>query len=415
MGGAKCSFSSLSPPLRAVKFAAEGPENSRLDRYGCGEVPMEEVEKLVTVDGEETGLEVESLLATGERYQLARAVDPKHSAPVVIRAILYEDEAEAGEITGRRVGLRREWEFLEAMEGAGITPKPVAWLMLRESPIEEPPEPALVLELVEGTGLLKWIQQRHPEGLEPEKVLSWAADLSEFLARAHKKKWLIRDFDPRRFLVDQEGRLRLVSIGAVVKMGAPLDETQRAFNPAYVAPEIRDELTGTMQRPTADLYGLGTLLSFLLTGEEPREQVESPLSFNAFERLQSWELPGLELLLARLLQPLAKKRIGRAERLQSFCSVENLPTREVRGFEMTMLPAPWLGLEMENPQENRGLRSSLSAGPLVSMARSENETASPAQASQEDALEEVRGLNWPLVLLVVAVVMGALIFAILRS
>ena len=374
---------------------------------------MDRVAKLVSVEGEETSYRVDSLLAAGDRYQVAEAVDEESSTSLVIRAILYEEEAKAGEITGRRVGLRREWEFLEAMETSGMTPEPVAWLMLPESPVEEPPEPVVVQELVKGTGLLEWIQKRHPEGLEPEKVLGWTKELSEFLAQAHKKKWLIRDFDPRRFLVDEEERLRMVSTGAVVKMGAPLDETQQAFHPAYVAPEIRDELTGTMQRPTADLYGLGALLSFLLTGEEPREQVESPLSFNAFERLQSWELPGLELLIARLLQPLAKKRIGRAERLLTFCSVEDLPTREMRGFEMTMLPAPWLGLEMENPQDNRGLRSSLSAGPLVSMARSEE--ASPARASDEDALQEARGVNWPVMLLVAAVVIGALLFAILRS
>lgn len=358
------------------------------------------------------------LLKEGERFQIAAGKDEKGNT-LVLRAIHYGAEASSGEITGRRLGLRRQYEYLEALGGRGKVPRAIDWLMLEESPVEPPPEPLLVEEYIEGTSLFEYMEKTYPEGMAPEEALKLLDGLSDLVAETHKQKWLLRDFDPRRFLLNSGGELCLVSTGSVVKMGAPLDETQLSFHPAYVAPEIRDELTGSMQRPTADLYGMGCLLSFLVTGEEPREQVESPLSFNAYERLKKWELPGLELLIARLLQPLAKKRIGRAERLKTFLSLEDLPRREDRGFEMTMLPAPWLGLNMENPESNRGLRSSLSPGPLVSIGRGSDQPAEKAQVQKTpEEMSEGNGessLHWQGILIFVVLILLALAYSFLFS
>ncbi len=337
--------------------------------------------------------EVKGLLWDQGFYQIAHGVDGEGN-PVAFRAALYEEDEER---EPRRRELVRQWEFLKDLGETGRVPRPV------EKVIAEEGEPMVVMELVEGESLYDVVTGRRDcrEGMEPTQALSLVAEILEVVTAAHEKGWLIRDFDPRRFWVDGDGPVRLVSTSRVVRRGMPLEAFQLETSRAYVAPEVRDEMTGTMQRRSADLYGLGALLSFLVTGEEPRDRVESPLSFQAFERLQAWELPGQELLIARLLQPLAKKRLGRAERLKPFLSVESLPTREMKGFEMTMLPAPWLGLEMENPEENRGLRSQLSEGPLVSV-----------EGGQDD---EQWGLNWPLVVFAVVVVVLALFFALLSG
>ena len=357
---------------------------------------MKPGDHLIDIERGETSVRVDELLAAGGRYQIAAATDTEADRPVVIRAILYDDEETSEGIEIRRRALRREWAFLQAMGADTLTPEPIDWIEVEDSPVDEPPEPLVIYERIDGPSLYEWIEEHHPRGVEPKKVLEFAAQLNQFLVEVHLNKWLWRDFDPRRFAIDESGQLRARSVGRIVKMGERLDPFQTEINEAYVGPEIRDEMTGQMQRPAADFYGLGALLSFLLTGEEPRERTESPLAFTAFERLQEWEEPGMELLVARLLQPLAKKRVARGERLQKYLTIETLPTRESKGFEMTMLPAPWLGLEMENPGENRGLRSKLSAGPLVSVAR---DAPVEAPVEKEAAESEARWtLNWPLII-----------------
>ena len=370
---------------------------------------MDTGEYLIDSSGEATSYRVDSLLAAGGRYQIAAAYDEKRERSVAVRAILYGEEISDAEVEERRAALKREWNFLQAVEDCGVAPDPYDWLEVKDSPIDEPTEPLIVCERIEGKNLYDWIIEEHPDGLHPRRALPMIAGLVDLLVMAHREKWLWRDFDPRRLIVDEDEAIRAVDIGRVIKRKMALTAGQLEINTDYVAPEIREEMTGKLQRPAADLYGVGALLSFVLTGEEPRHRVESPLSYSAYEKVQAFGLPGIELLLARLLQPLAKKRIGRAEKLRSFWELDSLPTKETKGFGMCVLPAPWLGLDIENPETNKGLRSNLSSGPLVSVASGTQPSATAAAADVEE-----RKPNWPLiagvaVLTAVAILLAALI------
>ncbi len=362
---------------------------------------MKPGKRLIDRQQGETPYRVEELIATGDHYQIAGAHDEDRDRGVALRAILYDGESDAEVVAGHRAALKRQWRFLEDLSDVGLVVRGDAWLELDESPIDRPPEPIIVCERIDGVTLYDWICEEHPRGVDPARALAMIGEVADFLAVAHRKKWLWRDFDPRRFVVDDEERLRAVSIGRVIKRGAPLQAGQLEINADYVAPEIREEMTGKLQRPAADIYGVGALMSFLLTGEEPRHRVESPLSYRAYERIQELQMPGIELLLARLLQPLAKKRLGRAEKLRAFCDVDTLPTREMKGFEMCTLPAPWLGLDIENPAENKGLGSSLSSGPLVSVP------TAPGEASVAEGAEP----NWPIIFGFLAIVVAAAVLA----
>jgi len=120
-------------------------------------------------------------------------------------------------------------------------------------------------------------------------------------------------------------------------------------------------------------------LSFMLTGDEPRDSVENPLTARAYEVLSEVDPPGISLLIARCLQPLAKNRFGRMERLVPFTRPGSLPTPATKGFGMLQLPAPWSGAERP---DSRAARSSLSAGPLISV--------SPEDAGDEPIAEPPR-------------------------
>lgn len=364
---------------------------------------------LIDTDGEKTPYRVEELLATGDVHQVVRAHDDREDRDVALRAILYGEQPDEEHIAYLRAGFRARWEFLEAVADTDLVSEPVEWLEVETSPVDEPPEPLIVCELVEGPTLYDWVVGEHEEGLAPRRALAMADRIAAFVGQAHDAGWLWRDFDPRRFVLQQNQTLRAVSLSAVLPRTG-VDVTAAGINADYTAPEVRGESAEELRRPAADLYGLGALLSFLLTGEEPRHRVESPLSYQAHERIRQLDEPGLELLIARLLQPMADRRLNTAGQLRQFCSVDDLPDRQTSGFEDCELPAPWEGLDIDNPRANRGLQSNISAGPLVSMPRQQEH-----QRQRQHQREGTGDLDWKVIVAVVVVTLLLVVAAILVS
>lgn len=367
---------------------------------------MKPGEHLVDIKRGKTPYRIAGSVASGEHYQLAEIYDEEQEREIVARAILYGDEAssDAG-ATSRRSELKRQWRFLKAVADSEVAPEPVAWLELEDSPIDKAPEPILLCEKVDGPRLYDWLVDKYPQGLEVERALGLIAESVDFLAEMHDQRWLWRDFDPRKLRLENEERIRPVSVDGVIEVGEPVSAEDRPCNADYVAPELRGDVALNMQRPAGDLYGLGALLSFLLSGEEPRHRVESPLSYDAYKRIEERDVPGVQLLLAKLLQPMADKRLSTVEESRRYFDIDSLPTRKEPGFEKCELPAPWLGLDIDNPEENRGLRSNLSAGPLVSMPHNTGEAAVEEKAQAE--------LDWRIVAAVVAVALAVVVMGIL--
>lgn len=358
-------------------------------------------EHLVDKQGDPTPYRVDELVATGDHHQIVRAHDETTDRDVALRAILYDTDSDE-HVAARRSELKAQYNALEAVNGYEGAVEPIEWLEVDTSPVERVPEPLLVVQYVEGPTLHDWIVDEHPTGISPQRALSIIDQLAEMLEVFHDAGWLWRDFDPKGFVVQEDNRVCAVSPTAALRQNGVHTPAGIEINPNYTAPEIRDAPPENLRRPAADLYGLGALASFLLTGQPPRHRVESPLSYTAHQRLRELELEGLELLVAKLVQPMAKGRLSTARQLRQYCSVDRLPDASSEGFEDCKLPAPWEGLDIEDPEHNRGLNSKISAGPLVSM-RSEDSNSTQTQEQPE--------LDWKLVA-VVAVAAAVVLIAI---
>src|SRR5690606_15509470 len=235
-----------------------------------------------------------------------------------------------------------------------------------DSPMGLGPEPLLIYEYQHGSSLYDLIQERHPHGLAPLRALRMFGTLARFLADIHEAGYVFRDLDPRHVIVGLDDILHITGCGNATKMAARPNPFKTDLNFAYVAPEVRNETSGQMLRRAADVYSLGALMSFMLTGEEPRASVENPLTKDAFEDLSNIDPPGISLIVARCLQPLAKNRFTHIRKLLPFCDPENLPTPTTDGFGLILLPTPFQGAERPEEQ-NRALKSKLSTGPLISV------------------------------------------------
>ena len=307
------------------------------------------------------------LLRAGKNYQIALAEDARLDDKLVcVKAIEYEAAhlGTEGYVAGRRAALRAELEFLTLP--STLLPEPFDWLEITSSPIDQAPEPVLVYEHQHGDTLFDHVRERAPRGMQPTRALRIWRELVRFAAEVHQHGYVFRDFDPRHIIIGLDDVIHVVGCGNAVKRDEKLNVFKMNTNPRYTAPEIRREISGRVVRPACDLYSLGCLLTFMLTGVEPMPRPESPLDAEAYDRLRGdASLAGFRLLIARCLQPLAQKRFARAEDLLAFCTPETLPSASTPDFGLLDLPTPWSGPE---GMDNRALRSKLSPGPLLSQA-----------------------------------------------
>lgn len=123
------------------------------------------------------------------------------------------------------------------------------------------------MELITGGSLADWRDGKTQRPLDAAKLVR---TLGHAVAHAHRHGILHRDLKPSNVLIDEDGRPKVADFG----LARPLDAsseltvaTQSFGSPAYMAPElIRDPHAAA---PASDIYSLGAILYFLLSGRSP--------------------------------------------------------------------------------------------------------------------------------------------------
>ena len=119
----------------------------------------------------------------------------------------------------------------------------------------------LWMELVHGESLEKTVQTRGPFGAREAALIG--LDLCAALAAVHGAGLLHRDIKAQNVMRESGGRLVLMDFGT----GEELSGTNRLVGtPLYLAPEI---FRGQRASVQSDLYSLGVLLFYLVTGKFP--------------------------------------------------------------------------------------------------------------------------------------------------
>ena len=154
----------------------------------------------------------------------------------------------------------------------------------------------LVMSFIEGGTLDDYIQTKGGS-LPAEKVLQIGIQLATVLSFLHTRKppIIFRDLKPSNVMRTPDGQIYLIDFGIArhFKHGKVKDTTILG-SPGYAAPE---QYGRSQTSPHTDIYGLGALLHYLLTGIDPSLApfVHQPLRLPAYPQFATLIMCMLEL------------------------------------------------------------------------------------------------------------------------
>src|SRR5258708_1414017 len=152
-----------------------------------------------------------------------------------------------------------------------------------------------------------WEEYREESrGLQPlSKVLTGAEQICDVLSYLPPQQppVIFRDLKPSNVMISKNGHVYLIDFGIarIFKPGKQHD-TVALGSPGYAAPEQYGKAQST---PRSDVYSLGALLHYLLTGVDPSDQ---PFFFQSASLLNPSVSRDLEHLLQQMLEMDAQKR-----------------------------------------------------------------------------------------------------------
>ncbi len=200
-----------------------------------------------------------SELGSGSMGVVYKARDPKINRAVALKTI---------SLAGVEPDIEREYRQRFAIEAqaAGRLSHPGIVTIFDVAEDDATGAPCLVMEFVEGESLEHAL---YPDNrrVPASRALQLAQEVAEALHYAHAHGVVHRDIKPANILVTADGHAKIADFGI-----AKLNQTQLTRHghvlgsPAYMAPE---QLSEEKADARSDLFSLGVILYFMLTGQRP--------------------------------------------------------------------------------------------------------------------------------------------------
>ncbi len=183
--------------------------------------------------------------------------------------------------------------------------------------------PFVVMEFVRGNNLQQVADQSLPS---PSQAAAWTAVIARALAYVHRCGVVHQDIKPKNILIDESGSPRLIDFG-VARWRHAWSDSQAGPSGGTLAFMAPEQARGESERVGApsDIFGLGGVLYFLLTGQAPfgrgtRNDQWRRASECDFDRaaLRVKKVPrGLERIVLKAMSAEPKDRFASADDMAS--------------------------------------------------------------------------------------------------
>lgn len=200
--------------------------------------------------------EVIDELGRGAMGVVYKARDPQIGRMVAIKTVL-------GGVVGDPAADDFKRRFFAEARAAGRLNHP-GIMKVHDLVEDDGGHPCLVLEFFEGRTLDRLVADKRPTVIETLKMITQAA---QALAFAHDNGVVHRDIKPGNIMVSSTGHTVITDFGIAKMEDVNLTATGTIMGtPAYMSPE---QVQGLPVDKRTDIFSLGTVLYWLLTGERP--------------------------------------------------------------------------------------------------------------------------------------------------
>lgn len=171
---------------------------------------------------------------------------------------------------GQKEQLSREAELLEKLRHPLFPGYKAFW--------KEEAVSCLIIEYVAGSSLENLLLRRGR--LSERQTIRISVELAEGILYLHKRGIIYRDVNARNILLRQDGRIKLVDLGCACIKGEKCGV--RAGTPGFAAP---GQFTGERPDFGNDVYALGRVMQYMLSGRKPCAESEEQLR-NAWKKVR---------------------------------------------------------------------------------------------------------------------------------
>jgi len=210
-------------------------------------------------------------IAIGGFGQTFKVVDTD-GTPKVLK-VLNLDNFSDDEGKEKAISLfKKEAEVLNKLSHPGIPKVEKDAYFNYRPPGKLEPFHCLIMELIEGENLHRWMEARKNRAISASLAFDWLKKLTEILNELHHKSYFHRDIKPSNIMLKPDGKLVLIDFGTVRENSltylgkiAKGNGVTRINSSGYTSPE---QWEGTAV-PQSDFFALGRTFVYLLTGQHP--------------------------------------------------------------------------------------------------------------------------------------------------
>jgi len=204
--------------------------------------------------------EIVAELGRGAMGAVFRARDPKIDRTVAIKTI-------AVPASSRHDAEHYRQRFFREAQAAGRLSHPGIVTIYDVGEDEATHTPFIVMECVQGDSLDRVVAATPAASLTRDITLRLLRQIAEALDYAHRQGIVHRDIKPANIMVTPEGQPKIADFGiAKVAMAETTLPGHVVGTPAYMSPE---QLNGKAVDGRSDLFSLGVIAYWLLTGVKP--------------------------------------------------------------------------------------------------------------------------------------------------